>query len=216
MREMLFVLGLVIALPAVAAEVHVINGDTIRIDGTTVRLLGIDAPEAGQRCRRPGGGTWPCGQDAIDAIQQKVTGARVTCDSRGLDDSGRTLGVCRIGSVDLNRFMVEQGLAWAIRLPSGDYAGAEDSAQARHFGVWRHPTQPPWEYRQGRWAIALQKAPDGCPIKGNINRKGERIYHAPWSPWYVTIAVSAERGERWFCDEGEAIAAGWRAPYWGR
>lgn len=24
------------------------------------------------------------------------------------------------------------------------------------------------------------------------------------------------RGERWFCDKGEAIAAGWRAPYWGR
>ncbi len=73
-----------------------------------------------------------------------------------------------------------------------------------------------WEYRAEKREVAEQDSPDGCPIKGNINSKGERIYHAPWSPWYAKTKLSVEKGERWFCDEGEALAAGWRAPIWGR
>jgi micrococcal nuclease len=49
-----------------------------------------------------------------------------------------------------------------------------------------------------------------CPspdIKGNINSRGERIYHVPGSRYYdQTIA------EVWFCTEEEAEAAGFRAP----
>ena len=57
----------------------------------------------------------------------------------------------------------------------------------------------------------MAEAPGGCPIKGNIARDGERIYHTPWSPWYGRTQISAAKGERWFCDEGAAQAAGWRA-----
>lgn len=48
----------------------------------------------------------------------------------------------------------------------------------------------------------------------NVNRTGERIYHTPWSPWYDRTQIDETAGERWFCDEAEAIAAGWRAPCW--
>jgi hypothetical protein len=50
----------------------------------------------------------------------------------------------------------------------------------------------------------------GCPIKGNINDEGEHIYHTPWSPWYSRTKINETKGERWFCDEAEAMAAGWR------
>jgi hypothetical protein len=58
------------------------------------------------------------------------------------------------------------------------------------------------------------KAPDpNCPIKGNINSKGERIYHTPWgSRNYDRTKINTAKGERWFCNEAEAVAAGWRAP----
>lgn len=36
-------------MAAAAGNVRVIDGETIEADGTTVRLYGIDAPEAGQR-----------------------------------------------------------------------------------------------------------------------------------------------------------------------
>jgi hypothetical protein len=79
---------------------------------------------------------------------------------------------------------------------------------------WAGTPEPPWDYRAKRWKTAEQYSPKGCPIKGNIARHGERIYHAPWSPWYRKTSVDERKGERWFCSEREALDAGWRAPYW--
>ena len=57
-----------------------------------------------------------------------------------------------------------------------------------------------------------QTPPDpACRIKGNINHKGERIYHPPGDPDYNHTRIDLSRGERWFCSEAEARAAGWRA-----
>ena len=51
----------------------------------------------------------------------------------------------------------------------------------------------------------------GCDIKGNISiNTGERIYHVPGQEYYSETRVSARHGERWFCTEEEARAAGWR------
>ena len=52
----------------------------------------------------------------------------------------------------------------------------------------------------------------GCDIKGNINGKGAKIYHVPGDVNYAKTRVDTDRGERWFCTEEEARAAGWRAP----
>jgi endonuclease YncB( thermonuclease family) len=38
------------ALPAFAQSVRAVDGDTLRVDGVTYRLWGIDAPEAHQSC----------------------------------------------------------------------------------------------------------------------------------------------------------------------
>ena len=48
-------------------------------------------------------------------------------------------------------------------------------------------------------------------IKGNISRKGERIYHLPGWSSYAATRIDTARGEQWFCSEAEAAAAGWRA-----
>lgn len=50
----------------------------------------------------------------------------------------------------------------------------------------------------------------GCNIKGNISKKGEKIYHLPGQNFYERTVISPEDGERWFCTEAEAQAAGWR------
>ena len=51
----------------------------------------------------------------------------------------------------------------------------------------------------------------GCNIKGNISvRTGERIYHVPGGKFYDATRISLSNGERWFCSEEEARAAGWR------
>ena len=50
-----------------------------------------------------------------------------------------------------------------------------------------------------------------CDIKGNISiNSGERIYHVPGQEFYNDTVIRTEYGERWFCTEAEARAAGWR------
>ncbi len=53
-------------------------------------------------------------------------------------------------------------------------------------------------------------ASEKCAIKGNINAKGKRIYHLPGGKWYDRTRIDPAKGERWFCSEAEARAAGWR------
>ena len=49
-----------------------------------------------------------------------------------------------------------------------------------------------------------------CNIKDNVSTRGERIYHMPDQRYYDETRISASHGERWFCSEAEARAAGWR------
>ena len=51
----------------------------------------------------------------------------------------------------------------------------------------------------------------GCSVKGNISiNSGERIYHVPGQRYYAETIVRGEYGERYFCSEMVARAAGWR------
>ena len=51
---------------------------------------------------------------------------------------------------------------------------------------------------------------DACDIKGNVNTRGEKIHHVPGQRYYDQTEIAASHGERWFCSEEEAPAAGWR------
>ena len=193
---------------------RVVDGDTLEIKGRTFRLHGIDAPEAGQSCKKAGGGMWPCGKKAIEALEGMTALGGVTCDDRGPDKYDRTIGVCTVDGKDINAVMVTEGLAWVFRKYSMDYAILEEGARKRRSGVWQADTETPWDYRSHKWEAAIQETPHGCPIKGNISKQGN-IYHAPWSPWYGKTRVNTAKGERWFCSEEQAVEAGWRAPVWG-
>ncbi len=48
-----------------------------------------------------------------------------------------------------------------------------------------------------------------CRIKGNISANG-RIYHVPGQRFYSRTIIDPSGGERWFCTEADARAAGWR------
>lgn len=57
-----------------------------------------------------------------------------------------------------------------------------------------------------------QQCSDGSlPVKGNIDGKKNKIYHAPGQAAYDRVKIDESAGERFFCSEEEARAAGWRA-----
>lgn len=193
----------------VSGVATVIDGDTIAIGETRIRLEGIDAPEAAQRCGRRWLGTWACGQAAAGELAKLTSGQTVTCDSKGVDKYDRMLGVCFTSGIDINAEMVRRGYAWAFVKYATTYVAVETDAKVRKAGVWQGDAQPPWEFRHSRWTSVETNAPVGCAIKGNVTKNG-RIYHMPWSPWYDRIRIEPDKGKRWFCSEAEAVAAGWR------
>lgn len=196
-----------------SGHARVLDGDTIDIGPVRVRIHGIDAPEFSQTCARAGGGEWDCGKAAAARLDALAGAAAVTCIPRERDVYGRIVASCEAGGVDLGGTLVAEGLAWAFLRYSDDYAGVEDSARASGRGIWQAETMAAWDWRDTAWSDASGDAPEpDCPIKGNISRSGDRIYHTPWSRDYARVRIDERMGERWFCDEAEAQAAGWRAP----
>jgi len=193
----------------------VADGDTLDIGPIRIRLHGIDAPEAGQTCRRANGKSWQCGTEATNRLAELVEGREIECSARDRDAYGRIVATCMVDGLDVNATLVEEGLAWAFVRYTDDFAEHEAKARAASLGIWQGEAEAPWDYRANLWERAAEAAPrPGCPIKGNISRDGERIYHTPWSPWYKRTKIDESAGERWFCDEAEAIAAGWRPARW--
>ena len=199
--------------PSLAQQnLRIVDGDTLDIGAVRYRINGIDAPEAGQRCGSPKG-EWQCGREATERLVQLTQGSVVSCDAITGDGRGRIVATCFANGIDLGAEMVRAGYAWAFVKYSSVYVPEETVARNKRVGIWRGEAQPAWDYRAERWSFAEQKAPSGCPIKGNISKNG-KIYHAPWSPWYKKTRIDESKGERWFCSEDEAIEAGWRAPRW--
>ena len=191
--------------------------------GVTLRLHGADAPETAQGCGDADGAEWPCGAAAADRLGELVAAGDVSCEALDRDAYGRIVARCIAGGRDVAATLVAEGLAWAYVRYSSDYAALEAEARAARRGVWQGPSEAAWDWRRSEGFRAASGviepatpdadavAPDGCAIKGNVNAKGERIYHTPASPWYGRVRMNADRGQRWFCTAEEAEAAGWRA-----
>jgi len=68
------------AFAASAAEINgparVVDGDTIEIAATKIRLSGVDSPETDQLCLDAKGGRWACGVSARDELVRHVGDSR--------------------------------------------------------------------------------------------------------------------------------------------
>lgn len=193
-----------------------ITGDAFRIGDTEIRLAGIEAPDSDQLCSRPGNRRWRCGVDARAALARSVRGTEVSCTLSGTDASGRKLGTCVARGEDIAEGLVRQGHVFAETGMFSKYASQEEEARAEKAGLWRGEAERPSEYRAKvaermarAWEKAVRTAPGGCPIKGRI-ASGRKLYALPGTVDYPRIRIRPRRGERWFCSEEEALAAGWK------
>lgn len=136
----------IVIAPGHTGRASVIDGDTIEIQGKRIRLTGIDAPESDQQCER-NGQHYRCGQQAANALADRIRSWTVTCLQSGTDQYKRILADCFIGRDSLNKWMVQQGHAMAFRRYSTEYVGDEDQARTAKRGIWAGQFQPPWEFR---------------------------------------------------------------------
>lgn len=209
----LFVL---LALPLAAAAdpsgpIRVIDGDTWDVGEVRVRLHGIDAPELDQSCRDAQDRPWPCGRWVTDTARARYEGRHATCTARDTDRYGRVVARCVVDGEDASGYLVGAGLAFAYRRYSTDYVLDEKGAAVNDRGLHGAQVQSPAAFRRAQRGAAPEVPPaQGCAIKGNVSSKGTRIYHVPGQQHYERTRISPSKGERWFCTEAEARAAGWR------
>lgn len=236
MRACVLVLATVMLLASkgqaadVTGVAKVVDGDTLIVSMTKVRLQGIDAPETDQVCLNATGGRWNCGIESRNQLVAHIDGRQITCASDGIDAYKRTIGMCNISDQDLNGWMVQEGWALAYVKYSTAYVRVEQDARSHERGLWKGAFIAPWDWRHRndkteilgafsvpknaqsvllpRSAAEGSPSPD-CVIKGNINRNGERIYHMPGQQFYSRVKMDVDAGRRWFCTPEEAEAAGW-------
>lgn len=154
---------------------QVVDGDSLTLDGTRLRLVGIDAPELGQTCVGPSG-DYPCGREARNALASLIGRGQVTCQASRRDRYDRLLARCEAGGVDLNRAMVEQG--WAVAY--GDHDDAERAAREAGRGLWAGNFERPQDWRRIHGGL-IEISHDGFSgiwdwlrslLQGNMGQQG--------------------------------------------
>ncbi len=129
---------------AIAGLAEARDGDSLMIGRHRVRLNGIDAPERDQSCKRAGK-SWACGREAQRHLARLIGNHKVDCTIVKRDRFDRFLAQCRAGQRDLNRIMVEDGMAISF---GGNYRHEEASARRAKFGMWSGQFERPQQWRR--------------------------------------------------------------------
>ena len=141
---------LLAATPALALErgdtitgvvERVKDGDTFVVDGVTVRLEGIDAPEMKQE-------PLDHGAAAKETLEALALGHKVSCEVVDVDRYRRAIGRCSVSDADISAEMARAGMAWNYWQYAGDlYAEEEEEAVCARRGIWAAGILPPWHRR---------------------------------------------------------------------
>lgn len=133
----------------IVGTVSVIDGDTIEILGTRIRLNGIDAPESGQNCNISGE-RYRCGQKAALFLQDVIGRSQAICMPLGSDRYERIIASCTTDNRDLGSVMVANGWALAYRKYDTVYVPQENDARDARIGIWAGEFVEPWLWRAGQ------------------------------------------------------------------
>ena len=132
----------------IEGSARVVDGDTIWIGKTKIRLWAIDAPETKQECHRKGV-PWMCGEAATERLRAFIGSQPVSCEDRGMDRYKRMIGKCSVGSLDLGAEMVTSGMALPYWQYGGDYyQQAFREARGQGVGMFAGTFAEPWEWRK--------------------------------------------------------------------
>jgi endonuclease YncB( thermonuclease family) len=172
MRRILAALTLLLLSSAALADdstgqASVIDGDTLEIHGTRIRLWGIDAPESSQLCRGDDSLPYRCGAQAANDLDAFIAGRPINCVPLSLDPYGRTVATCSVRGADLGEWLVRNGLAldWP-QYSKGKYGAAQLEAERAGKGIRKGSYVEPWLYRA---CIRANGRPSGCSDDANAH-----------------------------------------------
>ncbi|RFU69954.1 nuclease [Bacillus sp. V59.32b] len=204
-----------------ATVVKVVDGDTVKIkmdngQEETVRLLLIDTPET----VHPSKPVQPYGKEASQFAKKLMpAGSHIEVEP-GIgerDKYGRLLAYFYVNGESVNKKLLENGLARVayVYAPNTKYIDEfrelQEQARQKELGIWSLENYATAQGFDDSSASTVAEADEAisesssCEIKGNINSRGEKIYHVPSGQYY-----GITKPEEMFCTEAEAEEAGFR------
>lgn len=214
-----------------ATVLNVVDGDTMDVklpngNKERIRLLLVDTPET----KHPNKPVQPFGPEASEFTKKTLTDQQVELefDVQERDKYGRLLAYVYLNDQMFNKTLLEKGLARVAVFPPNtkyvdEFRAIQEKAQKEAIGIWsieNYATDRGYntdgKATQEKQPSTSQQQPakpqtqtnSGCSnptIKGNINSKGDKIYHVPGGQFY-----DKTKAETMFCTEQEAEAAGYR------
>lgn len=173
---------------------EIVDGDTIKLaDGRVIRYISFDAPEKDD-----------CfSQEAEKANKDLVLGkkVRLEMDKNQMDRFGRYLAY--VFTLEGEEVFVNQAL-----LAAGAGEFFLDTVNLTYQDLLVETAQKAHQEGQGLWQACAPDPKNGCQIKGNLDRLDKRWYHLPGFRHYDQVVVNLKSGDRWFCSEKQAQAAG--------
>ena len=171
---------------------NVIDGDTfVCSNGDTIRLVNIDAPEYPKQC---------FSLHSKNYLTKLVNGKKVGLQEVGDDHFGRKVAFVFLDNININNILVKDG-----------YARFVSKSDSPYNVELRKSEMEAKKLKKGIWSSRCQTHDPNCVIKGNVRRdRGTRFYHLPNCYNYKKIVVNEKEGDRWFCNEEEAVKAGFK------
>ena len=137
----------------------IIDGDTVHINSKKIRLEGIDAPEMRQQCQKVYlqisaivgfnfKRNYSCGVVSKEKLITKINKSQINCVSSGQDRYKRYLATCYKDKINLNKWMVRNGLAVAYKRYSKEYLRDEAYAKENKLGIWKGSFVRPEKWRK--------------------------------------------------------------------
>jgi micrococcal nuclease len=203
--------------------VKVVDGDTIdvSVNGTIerMRLIGINTPETVDP-RKP----VECfGVEASSKAKSLLGGKKVVLESDSSqgekDKYGRLLRYVFLeDGTNFNLTMIKEGYAYEYTCNTPykyqlEFKKAQKEAETNKAGLWGDTCNGKTTQSVITNPTSTTQTNQGsgsCTIKGNINSKGEKIYHSIGCGSYKNTVINESQGEQWFCSDEEAVNAGWR------
>jgi endonuclease YncB( thermonuclease family) len=152
----LVAIGLLTALVALfwpppaslSGQARAVDGDTLRMGESRIRLIGLDAVELDQTCTNSGGAQWACGREARSFLDRLSEDSVTTCAAEGHDRYRRVLARCRANDADIGEQIVRAG--WAVA--ELEYGVALAEARLNGRGIWAGRFDDPADWRRNHGA----------------------------------------------------------------
>ncbi|WP_288491978.1 thermonuclease family protein [uncultured Pseudomonas sp.] len=167
---------------------QVVDGDTLRlVDGRSVRLIGVNAPELG----KSGGTAQPYAEAARRRLQELVAASderlRLVPGSEATDHYGRTLAHLYDREGDnLEARLIAEGLGYAVAIApnirlADCQAAAQSQARRARLGVWKQEPTPATRIAEGGFAVVQGRLLDVERNRGGLwlQFEGDLVVNVP-------------------------------------